>query len=196
MQTLRAKFPNVTVILADVNGITAEQNNKLKGLYDYIITFNGYVNINGYTFTPQDLKTHANKSFSETAMLYGTVLKIKEMNLEYDYLWKMTARYYFLPQFDIHRWPVRNDVIVSPQAINGVANNILYSVPRNMVDYFQNRLAYCSIKCFNDGDKIGHCVEDTLFDFTNPNVHLFIPYYPIYLGGICAVSEDKKQWYG
>ena len=94
-----------------------------------------------------------------------------------------------LNEFTLLNWPVRKDRIVSPRANDAVGNtnNVIYSIPKNMIEYYMQRLKACAIKCFNDGNNNTFGVENSLFDHFNPEVHEFLS-IPAYIGGMCAVQ--------
>ena len=145
-------------------------------------------------FTNEHIKVHPSKSFSETLSLYNACNRILELNLNFDYLWKISGRYYMLDEFDIKNWPYRTSVIVSPMADDGFGNvnNVIYSVPKSMIIYYMSILQSCAIKCFNDNDGNNYGVENSLFDRDNSQVHEFLS-IPAYIGGMCAV-QDRIWW--
>ena len=117
---------------------------------DYICEIDNEIVVDDYIFTNEHIKIHPSKSFSETISLYNACKLILELKLEFDYVWKTSGRYFMLNEFTLLNWPVRKDRIISPRADDGVGNtnNVIYSVPKNMIEYYMQRLKACAIKMF------------------------------------------------
>ena len=167
LRAIREKINNCVIIVTNNNGLTNDQREIMKSHCDYIIEIDTDIKLDEYTFTINDLKTHPSKSFAETVSLYNACDKILELGLEFDYVWKISGRYYMLNSFNLANWPLRENVIVSPRTDDGVANNVIYSIPKTMITYYMNRLKQCAIKCFNDNNNNTYGVENSLFDFNN-----------------------------
>lgn len=179
LSKIREKIPNVTILLANNNSLTHEQESILRKHCDDI-----------YILDDEIIRTHPNKSNSECKSLLNACKKIIENNLEFDYVFKTSGRYYLMDEFDINKWPFNESKIVSPRAGNGVVNNVIYSVHKNMFNYYMTILQNF-IELSNDiSNKI--CVEEHLFDFNNTNIHEFLQ-TPAYVAGMCSV-QPRVMW--
>ena len=98
-----------------------------------------------------------------------------------------------MTEFDINNWPFNSSKIVSPRSGDGVVNNVIYSVPKSMFNYYMTRLQNCIDMCYQDNDNSKQFnVESRLFDFRNDEVHEFLQ-IPAYVAGMCAV-QPRVMW--
>lgn len=193
IQKIRKHFPSYTyIILANTNHLTNSQYELFKSLCDDVFIFDKII-LDNIEITADIVKTHPSKSFAETASLYHACQKILEKNIPFDYVLKTSGRYWFLDHFDLNKWPVRTNVIVSPMSDDGVVNNLLYTVPKSMFQYYIDRLKHCCLTCYYDNRNNKHGVENTLFDYKNKNVHEFLNYAPLGIGGYCLV-KNRTWW--
>lgn len=182
LQKLREKIPHAKLILANNNYLTDEQKNILMEHCDTI-----------YNIDDTKVKTHPNKSFSECVSLLNTCQYILDSQIEFDYVFKTSGRYYLMDEFDINKWPFNEQKIVTPRSGDGVVNNVIYSVSKHMINYYMNRLKQCIELCDKDhNNSMGYNVEAYLFDFKNENVHEFLK-IPAYVAGMCSV-QPRVFW--
>ena len=182
LQKLREKIPHATLILANNNYLTDEQKNTLIKYCDSINNIDDDI-----------VKTHPNKSFSECVSLLNTCQYILDSQIEFDYVFKMSGRYYLMDEFDINKWPFNEQKIVTPRSVDGVVSNVIYSVSKSMIHYYMNRLKHCINLCYQDIDASkGYNVEAYLFDFKNNDVHEFLK-MRAYVAGMCAV-QPRIHW--
>lgn len=193
--TVRAKIPNVTIVLMNNNYLTHVQHVKLLEKCDYVFIFDS-LKLDSVVLTADFVRSFPNKSCSETASLYYACDRIEELELQYDYLWKLSGRSYLRPEFDVEDWPPFKDKLIGPPKGYGI-NNTLYCIPKEMVWYYKERLKHCCISCYHDPNgENGSMVEWTLFEIAkNPEstTHYFLPCLA-YISGLCTVDASHKHW--
>lgn len=189
IQSVRNNILNAVIILINTNELSDKQHTLLIAKCDYVFIFDSVI-IDNILFTADLAIDFPNKNCTEVASIYYTCQRIKELKLEYDYLWKLSGRYRIMPDFELERWITYPDKItVPPKQPNGSVNNVLYSIPANLVPKYIECLKNCYVKCYNDPDCSKGCmVEHTLFDKDDLN---FLPDFAR-VCGYCSHLTNKE----
>lgn len=194
--TIREKIPNVTIVLMNNNELTHEQHVQLLKECDYVFIFDS-LQLDNVQLTAALVKSFPNKSCSETASLYYACNRIEEMNLEFDYIWKISGRSYVKAEFNVEDWPPLTDKIVGPPKGHGI-NNSIYCVPKQLLSYYKERLKHCCLECYRDPQATNNSmVEWKLFEVAyNPDspTHYFLPCLAE-VAGLCTVDSSHTHWY-
>ncbi len=193
--TVREKIPNVTIILINNNELTHEQHKILTEKCDHVFIFDS-LKLNDVVLTAAFVKTFSNKSCSETASLYYACERIREMALDYDYLWKLSGRSYLRPEFNLEDWPPLINKITGPPRGHGISSS-LYNIPKQMVPYYMERLKYCCLECYRDPRaERNSMVEWKLFEIAynlESTTHYFLPCLA-QIAGLCTVDASHTHW--
>ena len=125
-QTVKEKIPNSKIIIIECSELTEEQTKYLTENSDYFINIYNLENIHDFIFG-------LSKSLGEGTQTMIALDFIKENNIVYDNLIKISGRYWLNDNFDIELY--QNNKIVFKYIENNVDNafTALYKIPYELV---------------------------------------------------------------
>lgn len=133
IQTIREKIPNSKILIVECSNLTEDFTNYLVKHSDYFLNLYEDEKIRNNT-------TGLSKSLGEGTMTISVIKYIKDNNIEYDNLFKITGRYWLSNNFNYDNFN-NSDIII--HYINGDINNTctsLYKLHKINIDDFMNFL--------------------------------------------------------
>lgn len=125
IKSVREKLSNSKIIIVECSNFNEEENNYFKKNCDYILNLWNKKELHNYIFGPS-------KSLGEGTMTIEALKYIKELHLEYQYLYKISGRYWLNDNFKIEN--IQNNIF---KRINKSENNIftaLYKIDKKTVE--------------------------------------------------------------
>ena len=125
IKSVREKLSNSKIIIVECSYFNEEENNYFKENCDYILNLWNKKELHNYIFGPS-------KSLGEGTMTIEALKYIEELNLEYQYLYKISGRYWLNENFKIEN--IQNNVF---KRINNNENNVftaLYKIDKKIVE--------------------------------------------------------------
>lgn len=119
--SIKDRIPNCKIIIVECSDLNSEEQEYLCINCDYILNLWEKKELHNFIFGPS-------KSLGEGTMTIEALKYIKEMNLEYQYLYKISGRYWLNENFKIES--IQNNVF---KKINNDENNIftaLYKIDK------------------------------------------------------------------
>jgi len=132
IQTIREKIPNSKILIVECSNLN-------KDMTDYLVQNSEYFINLYYDEKVRNNITGLSKSLGEGTMTIYAIKYIKDNNIEYDNLFKITGRYWLSDNFNYNYF--NNDIII--HYINGDINNTctsLYKLHKVNIDDFMNFL--------------------------------------------------------
>jgi hypothetical protein len=129
IETVRDKIPNVKIIMVECSILTETQNDYFMKNVDY------FINLIDNDALRQNIYSQS-KSLGEGTMTMSAINYMKNNNIEYDNLFKITGRYWLSESYNYENFN-NNDIVVN--YINGNDNNVctsLYKLNKTNVDDF------------------------------------------------------------
>jgi hypothetical protein len=142
IQSLKEKLFNCKIILVECTDFNEEENIYFQKNCDYILNLWHENNLHNYIFG-------VSKSLGEGTMTIKALQYIQQLNLEYNYLYKISGRYWLNNNFKIEN--IQNNVF---KKINNDTNNIftaLYKIDKEIV----NKLLYFLV---NNVENMKKCI--------------------------------------
>lgn len=133
IQTIREKIPNSKILIVECSNLN-------KDITDYLVQNSEYFINLYYDEKVRNNITGLSKSLGEGTMTIYAIKYIKDNNIEYDNLFKITGRYWLSDNFNYNYFN-NNDIII--HYINGDINNTctsLYKLHKVNIDDFMNFL--------------------------------------------------------
>lgn len=133
IQTIREKIPNSKILIVECSNLN-------KDMTDYLVQNSEYFINLYYDEKVRNNITGLSKSLGEGTMTIYAIKYIKDNNIEYDNLFKITGRYWLSDNFNYNYFN-NNDIII--HYINGDINNTctsLYKLHKVNIDDFMNFL--------------------------------------------------------
>lgn len=177
--TVKAKIPNVKIILVECSNLTEEQNKFFISNTDYFLNL----------IDDEDKKNKIysiSKALGEGTMTMAAIEYIKNNNIIFDNFFKITGRYWLSEHFNYSNFE-NNDIVI--HRINNDINNIatsLYKLHKNNIDDFYEFL-------LSNIQQMYQCVGyEVLFaQFTNlPKQNNVIHFDKTGVNGYISVSGD------
>jgi hypothetical protein len=173
--SIKDKIPNCKIIIVECSDLNSEEQEYLSINCDYILNLWGKKELHNYIFGPS-------KSLGEGTMTIEALKYIEEMNLEYQYLYKISGRYWLNENFKIES--IQNNVF---KKINNDENNIftaLYKIDKKTVEKLLNFL-------INNIENMKKCIgyEVLMSKFVKILEKKFV--YIIGLSGFVTVSGSE-----
>lgn len=135
IQSVKEKLPNNKIMIVECSDFNEEENTYLKDNCDYILNLWNKKELHSDIFGKS-------KSLGEGTMTIEALKYIEELNLEYNYLYKISGRYWLNDNFKFDN--INNNVF---KKINNNENNIftaLYKVDkktvRELLDFLINNI--------------------------------------------------------
>ena len=154
IKSVREKLSNSKIIIVECSDFNEEENNYFKDNCDYILNLWNKKELHNSIFG-------LSKSLGEGTMTIEALKYIKELNLEYNYLYKICGRYWLNENFKIDK--VENNVF---KRINKNENNVftaLYKIDKKTVEqlviFLINNIEEMK-KCIGYEVLISHFVKD------------------------------------
>ena len=125
IKSVREKLSNSKIIIVECSDFNEEENNYFKENCDYILNLWNKKELHNYIFGPS-------KSLGEGTMTIEALKYIEELNLEYQYLYKISGRYWLNENFKIEN--IQNNIF---KRINKNENNVftaLYKIDKKTVE--------------------------------------------------------------
>jgi thymidylate synthase len=125
IKSVREKLSNSKIIIVECSDFNEEENNYFKENCNYILNLWNKKELHNYIFGPS-------KSLGEGTMTIEALKYIKELNLEYQYLYKISGRYWLNENFKIEN--IQNNIF---KRINKNENNVftaLYKIDKKTVE--------------------------------------------------------------
>lgn len=125
IQSVKEKLSNSKIIIVECSNFNEEENNYFKENCDYILNLWNKKELHNYIFGPS-------KSLGEGTMTIEALKYIEELNLEYQYLYKISGRYWLNENFKIEN--IQNNIF---KRINKNENNVftaLYKIDKKTVE--------------------------------------------------------------
>jgi thymidylate synthase len=125
IKSVREKLSNSKIIIVECSDFNEEENNYFKENCNYILNLWNKKELHNYIFGPS-------KSLGEGTMTIEALKYIKELNLEYQYLYKISGRYWLNENFRIEN--IQNNIF---KRINKNENNVftaLYKIDKKTVE--------------------------------------------------------------
>ena len=125
VQSIKENLPNSKIIIVECSDLSEEENIYFKENCDYILNLWNKKELHNYIFGPS-------KSLGEGTMTIEAFKYIEQVKLEYDYLYKISGRYWLNENFKIHN--IENNIF---KRINKNENNIftaLYKIDKKTVE--------------------------------------------------------------
>jgi thymidylate synthase len=125
IQSVKEKLSNSKIIIVECCDFNEEEMNYFKDNCDYILNLWNKKELHNYIFGPS-------KSLGEGTMTIEALKYIEEFNLEYQYLYKISGRYWLNDNFKIEN--IQNNIF---KIINKNENNVftaLYKIDNKTVD--------------------------------------------------------------
>lgn len=154
IQSIKEKISNCKIIIVECSDLNEEENNYFKDNCDYLLNLWHENNLHDYIFG-------VSKSLGEGMMTIKALQYIQQLNLEYNYLYKISGRYWLNNNFKIQN--IQDNVF---KKINNNTNNILtalYKIDKESV----NKLLYFLVnnienmkKCIGYEVLIAHFVKN------------------------------------
>lgn len=154
IQSIKEKISNCKIIVVECTDLNEEENNYFKDNCDYLLNLWHENNLHDYIFG-------VSKSLGEGTMTIKAIQYIQQLNLEYNYLYKISGRYWLNNNFKIQN--IQDNVF---KKINNNTNNILtalYKIDKESV----NKLLYFLVnnienmkKCIGYEVLIAHFVKN------------------------------------
>jgi len=154
IQTIKEKISNCKIILVECTDLDEEENNYFKDNCDYLLNLWNDKNLHDYIFG-------ISKSLGEGTMTIKAIQYIQQLNLEYNYLYKISGRYWLNENFTLIE--IKSNVF---KRIDNNPNNIftaLYKIDKESV----NKLLYFLVnnienmkKCIGYEVLIAHFIKN------------------------------------
>ena len=154
IQSIKEKLPNCKIILVECTDFNEEENNYFQNNCDYILNLWHENNLHDSIFG-------VSKSLGEGTMTIKAIQYIQLLNLEYNYLYKISGRYWLNKNFSLNS--VESNIF---KRIDNNPNNIftaLYKIDKESV----NKLLYFLVnnienmkKCIGYEVLIAHFVKN------------------------------------
>lgn len=125
VQSIKENLPNSKIIIVECSDLSEEENIYFKENCDYILNLWNKKELHNYIFGPS-------KSLGEGIMTIEAFKYIEQLQFEYDYLYKISGRYWLNENFKIHN--IENNIF---KRINKNENNIftaLYKIDKKTVE--------------------------------------------------------------
>ena len=125
IKSVREKLSNSKIIIVECSDFNEEENNYFKENCDYILNLWNKKELHNYIFGPS-------KSLGEGTMTIEALKYIEELNLEYQYLYKISGRYWLNENFKVEN--IQNNIF---KRINKNENNVftaLYKIDKKTVE--------------------------------------------------------------
>lgn len=154
IQTIKEKISNCKIILVECTDLDEEENNYFKDNCDYLLNLWNDKNLHDYIFG-------ISKSLGEGTMTIKALQYIQKLNLKYNYLYKISGRYWLNDNFSLNN--LESNIF---KRIDNNPNNIftaLYKIDKESV----NKLLYFLVnnienmkKCIGYEVLIAHFVKN------------------------------------
>lgn len=154
IQSIKEKIYNCKIILVECTDFNEEENNYFKDNCDYLLNLWNDKNLHDYIFG-------ISKSLGEGTMTIKAIQYIQELNLEYNYLYKISGRYWLNENFTLIE--IKSNIF---KRIDNNPNNIftaLYKIDKESV----NKLLYFLVnnienmkKCIGYEVLIAHFIKN------------------------------------
>jgi hypothetical protein len=179
IQTIREKIPNVKILIVECSHLDNEQNEYLKNNCDY------FLNLINQPDKVENIYS-ISKALGEGTMTIEAINYIKENNIEYDNLFKITGRYWLSSNFNYKNFENNNIIVHYIQ--NNINNTCtsLYKINKINVIDFQNFLIQNKNLMYNC---IGYEVLFAMF-LKQPKSNKIIHFNKIGVNGYISVSND------
>jgi len=125
IQSVKEKLPNIKIMIVECSNFNEEENNYFKENCDYILNLWEKKELHNNIFG-------TSKSLGEGTMTIEALKYIEELNLEYQYLYKISGRYWLNDNFKLDK--IENNVF---KKINNDENNVftaLYKIDKKTVE--------------------------------------------------------------
>lgn len=142
IQSIKEKISNCKIILVECTDFNEEENNYFKDNCDYLVNLWNDKNLHDYIFG-------ISKSLGEGIMTIKAIQYIQQLNLEYNYLYKISGRYWLNDNFSLNS--VESNIF---KRIDNNPNNIftaLYKIDKESV----NKLLYFLV---NNIENMKNCI--------------------------------------
>ena len=154
IQSIKEKISNCKIIVVECTDFNEEENNYFKDNCDYLLNLWNNKNLHDYIFG-------ISKSIGEGTMTIKAIQYIQQLNLEYNYLYKISGRYWLNKNFTLIE--IKSNIF---KRINNNPNNIftaLYKLDKESV----NKLLYFLVnnienmkKCIGYEVLIAHFIKN------------------------------------
>ena len=154
IQSIKEKISNCKIIVVECTDFNEEENNYFKDNCDYLLNLWNNKNLHDYIFG-------ISKSIGEGTMTIKAIQYIQQLNLEYNYLYKISGRYWLNKNFTLIE--IKSNIF---KRINNNPNNIftaLYKIDKESV----NKLLYFLVnnienmkKCIGYEVLIAHFIKN------------------------------------
>ena len=125
IQSVKEKLPNIKIMIVECSNFNEEENNYFKENCDYILNLWEKKELHNNIFG-------TSKSLGEGTMTIESLKYIEELKLEYQYLYKISGRYWLNENFKLDK--IENNVF---KKINNDENNVftaLYKIDKKTVE--------------------------------------------------------------
>lgn len=125
IQSIKEKISNCKIIVVECTDFNEEENNYFKDNCDYLLNLWNNKNLHDYIFG-------ISKSLGEGTMTIKAIQYIQQLNLEYNYLYKISGRYWLNENFTLIE--IKSNTF---KRINNNPNNIftaLYKIDKESVN--------------------------------------------------------------
>jgi len=142
IQSIKENISNCKILLVECTDFNEEEKNYFKENCDYILNLWNKKELHNYIFGPS-------KSLGEGTMTIEVLKYIEELNLEYQYLYKISGRYWLNENFSLNS--VESNIF---KRIDNNPNNILtalYKIDKESV----NKLLYFLV---NNIENMKNCI--------------------------------------
>tara|TARA_B100000900_G_scaffold371612_1_gene350955 strand:+ start:508 stop:1161 length:654 start_codon:yes stop_codon:yes gene_type:complete len=140
IQSIKEKISNCKIILVECTDFNDEEYNYFKDNCDYLLNLWNDKNLHDYIFG-------ISKSLGEGTMTIKAIQYIQQLNLEYNYLYKISGRYWLNKNFTLIE--IKSNIF---KRINNNPNNIftaLYKIDKESV----NKLLYFLVNNIENMEK-------------------------------------------
>jgi thymidylate synthase len=154
IQSIKEKISNCKIILVECTDFNEEENNYFKDNCDYLLNLWNNKNIHDYIFGQS-------KSLGEGIMTIEALQYIQRQNFEYNYLYKISGRYWLNKNFTLNY--IKSNIF---KRIQYNSNNIftaLYKIDKQSVNkllYFLENNIENMKKCIGYEILIGHFIKN------------------------------------
>jgi len=179
IQSIREKIPNVKILIVECSNLDDEQNEYFKNNSDY------FLNLINQPDKVENIYS-ISKALGEGTMTIEAINYIKENNIEFDSLFKITGRYWLSHNFNYENFENNNIIVHYIQ--NNINNTCtsLYKINKINVLDFQNFLIQNKNLMYNC---IGYEVLFAMF-LKLPKNNKIIHLNKIGVNGYISVSND------
>lgn len=163
IKSIRKYSANSKILLVDCSELSEEKNKQLETEVDYYYQLNSEKEINNLCHTSPK------KGLGESLITIKAVEFIKLENMQFDRFFKISGRYKLDDRFDssafsYNEYTFCKEKHASPALSKNRHCTILYCVPKNLIDSYEQSLQ----KCYEFYLKSNTCLELLLPSFCEP----------------------------